>query len=45
MEIALDSISVPALLLAVGHVVVRLLPLVSNRANKRAVRLAKAKRK
>lgn len=35
----------PALLTAGGHFVVRLLPLVSDRANDRAVRLAKAKNK
>lgn len=34
----------PALVTAVGHFVLRLLPLVSDRANQRAVRLAKAKR-
>lgn|GEM_PF-5070687 len=44
MEI-LDPISVPACIYAVGHIVLRLLPLVSDRVNKRAVRLAKAKRK
>jgi hypothetical protein len=35
----------PALLTAVGHIVLRLLPLVSDRVNARAVRLAKAKNK
>lgn len=34
----------PALITAVGYFVLRLLPLVSDRANERAVRLAKAKR-
>ena len=34
----------PALVTAVGHFVLRLLPLVSDRVNQRAVRLAKAKR-
>ena len=34
-----------ALLHTVGYFVLRLLPLVSNRVNKRAVRLAKAQRK
>ena len=33
------------LLLAIGYVLSRVLPLVSDAANKRAVRLAKAKRK
>lgn len=40
-----EPVSVPAAIYAAGHMVVRLLPLVSKRANKRAVRLAKAKRK
>lgn len=35
----------PALITAAGVFVLRLLPLVSDRANQRAVRLAKAKRK
>lgn len=35
----------PALLTAVGHFVLRLLPLVSDRVNDRAVRLAEAKNK
>lgn len=35
----------PALLTALGHFVLRLLPLVSDRMNERAVRLAKAKNK
>lgn len=35
----------PALLTAVGHFVLRLLPLVSDRVNERAVRLAKAQNK
>lgn len=34
----------PALVTAAGHFVLRLLPLASDRVNKRAVRLAKAKR-
>ncbi|WP_277212177.1 hypothetical protein [Isoptericola croceus] len=34
-----------ALFHAVGHFVIRLLPLVSNRVNRRAVRLARAQRK
>jgi hypothetical protein len=35
----------PALLGAVGEIILRLLPLVSDRVNARAVRLAKARRK
>ncbi|MBM7458854.1 hypothetical protein ACIBED_08495 [Rhodococcus coprophilus] len=40
-----EHLSVPAALLAVGNFVLRLLPLVSDRVNKRAVRLVKAKKK
>jgi len=40
-----EPVSVPASISAVGYFVIRLLPLVSKRANKLAVRLAKAKRK
>ncbi len=45
MEINFDSVSVPALILAVGTVAKWFLPLLSERVNQRAVRLAKAKRK
>lgn len=45
MEITFDPISVPTAICAVGGVVRWLLPLLSERVNKRAVRLAKAKRK
>ncbi|OZF32337.1 hypothetical protein CH296_12255 [Rhodococcus sp. 14-2496-1d] len=43
--IADHQVLVPASLYAAGWFVLRLLPLVSDRANKRAVRLAKAKNK
>ncbi|WP_155289232.1 MULTISPECIES: hypothetical protein [Nocardiaceae] len=43
--IADHQVLVPASLYAVGWFVLRLLPLVSDRANKRAVRLAEAKNK
>lgn len=39
------NLFVPALLTALGHFVLRLLPLVSDRVNERAVRLAVAKNK
>lgn len=48
MEILADiagDLFAPALLTAAGHFVLRLLPLVSDRVNTRAVRLAKAKNK
>ena len=48
LEILADiawNMFVPALLTAVGHFGIRLLPLVSDRVNTRAVRLAKAKNK
>lgn len=38
-------LAIPAALYATEHFVLRLLPLVSDRANDRAVRLAKAKKK
>lgn len=40
-----EHLFAPALLTAAGHVLARLLPLISERINVRAVRLAKAKRK
>lgn len=43
--IADHQVLVPASLYAAGWFVLRLLPLVSDRANKRAARLAKAKNK
>lgn len=43
--IADHQVLVPASLSAAGWFVLRLLPLVSDRVNKRAVRLAKAKNK
>lgn len=43
--IADHHVFIPALLIAAGEFVLRLLPLVSDRANDRAVRLAKAKKK
>lgn len=46
MELFADlakSLFAPALIAAVGEIVLRLLPLVSNSVNDRAVRLAKAK--
>lgn len=48
LEILADiagNLSVPALLIAAGRFLIRLLPLVSDRVNTRAVRLAKAKSK
>jgi len=44
MEIII-SLSEPAVCFLVGRFIIRLLPLVSDRVNERAVRLAKAKRK
>lgn len=47
MEILPDmarALFAPALVTAAGHFVLKLLPLVSDRVNSRAVRLAKAKR-
>lgn len=40
-----DTLLTPGLVVAAGEILLRLLPLVSDRANKRAVRLAKAKAK
>lgn len=40
---ALAEFRIAAALLAASHLVERLLPLVSDRANRRAVRLAKAR--
>jgi hypothetical protein len=45
MSISEIVLAVAPLLTAVSFTLVRVLPLVSDRANKRAVRLAKAKRK
>jgi len=45
-EILIEGIKAATpLLLAIGYVLSRVLPLVSDTANKRAVRLARAKRK
>ena len=45
-EILIEGITAATpLLLAIGYVLSRVLPLVSDAANKRAVRLARAKRK
>lgn len=40
-----DNLDIPALLIATEFALLRLLPLVSDRVNARAVRLAKAKKK
>ncbi|BCW43202.1 hypothetical protein [Arthrobacter sp. StoSoilB5] len=48
MEVLADSaghLFAPALLVAIGHFVLKLLPMVSDRVNERTVRLAKAKNK
>lgn len=45
MEFVFESVSVPASIVAVGALLKMLLPLVSERVNRRAVRLAKAKRR
>jgi hypothetical protein len=45
LAVIAGNLFAPALLTAGGHFVLRLLPLVSDRVNDRAVRLAKAKNK
>ncbi len=44
LAVLVDHLTTPAVLAVASHYVLRLLPLVSDRANKRAVRLAKAKK-
>lgn len=45
MELLILPLSIPALVWAAGRFIALVLPLVSDRANKRAVQLAKAKNK
>jgi hypothetical protein len=43
LNISWEAVSLPALLVAVGHVTYRLVPIFSKRANKLRVRLERAK--